>query len=643
MLTAPTSAPGLPQELWPVVFANAHEAILISDVAGLIVDVNPAFTRITGYARDEAVGQTTRLLKSGYQDSAFYAKMWRALGAEGRWQGEIWNRRKDGSVFPEFVTISAIREADGDIGHFIAIFYDIGFVREQTDRFKHLAHHDVLTGLPNRLALNLMLPQAIQRARRQGTQLIVGVLDLDDFKPVNDQHGHKAGDDLLRLFAQRLRDSMRATDFVARLGGDEFVVLLKDIDSDDEIHGCLQRIGRICDTAFMLPAGLEIRIGLSLGWTAFPEDDPNNTEAPELLLRNADMALYVAKANKGDRAFRQRRWGQTTGAEVLARAAPMVVGYGAASRRLLHLGADHLAQATQTFVDGFYASLNADAHSHALLAALTTDEMAALGNSQRAHLRWLLAPELDEPAHARRTAHVGQVHGVLGLSASALVDAMGVYQQALVERVTSLPLRVADRAALVQVINVRLKNELKFQVDAIEKVRDAYMQWLAGFSGCVLESPDLSDCLDRCVDTIAALPGIAAAAWSRVEPGSGAVVAHSSGGFDAYRDALAKAGLRTQVELDSAGDDVASIARAWRAAGVVTTPTYVNAAYPPAWHAVAHAQGIRSSAACAIVAGPRRGMLLSIYSRYPAHVDADYMRYVLHALHRILTRAARLR
>ncbi|MDE2121718.1 MAG: diguanylate cyclase, partial [Betaproteobacteria bacterium] len=495
----PEPDPGLPQELWPVVFANTQEAILIADARGVIVDVNPAFTRLTGYERAQAIGNTPRMLKSGYQHAGFYRELWQALRTEGCWQGEILNRARNGSVYPQFLTISSARDAGGAVLHYIAIFYDISFLKEQTDRFRHLALHDVLTGLPNRLALNLTLPQAITRARAQGTQLGVCMIDLDDFKPINDAHGHKAGDDLLRLFAQRLKDALRSTDFVARLGGDEFVVLLRDVAGSDEMHAALRRLGSICEQPFALPGGPNPRVRLSLGWTCYPDDDPNGTDSPELLLRNADMALYVAKADKGGRACRPHRWGHSTREEVLARRPAAIDGYGEASARLLRLGAGGLSEAAQVFVDKFYAALFEQADSRRLLCALSEDEMSRLRQRQGEHLLWLLTPDLDQAGHARRTDYVGRLHGVLGVSAAMLVDAMGVYLHALVEAITALPVRVADRASLVQVINARLKNELKFQVAAIDDVKHVYMQWLSRMSQCALDAGDLASCLDHCV------------------------------------------------------------------------------------------------------------------------------------------------
>ena len=628
-IQAPALDPGLPQELWPVVFANTQEAIVITDASGVIADVNPAFTRITGYERRDAIGNTPRMLKSGYQGPGFYRKLWQCLRSQGRWQGEIWNRARNGTVYPQFLTVSSVRDAGGQVLHYIAIFYDISFLKEQTDRFRHLALHDVLTGLPNRLALNLMLPQAIARARSQGTQLAVCMLDLDDFKPVNDAHGHKAGDDLLRGFAQRLKATLRESDFLARLGGDEFVLLLRDAASGDEIYGALQRIGAVCDTPFVLHGGVQARLRMSLGWTSYPDDDANGTDSPELLLRNADMALYVAKANKGGRASWQHRWGQSTREEVLARKPAAIDGYGEPSRRLLQLGAGGLEQAANAFVERFYAALFEQAESRRLLCALDEQEMAELKRRQGEHLLGLLTPELDQGVHARRATQVGRVHGVLGVSAAMLVDAMGVYLQALVDGITSLPIRVADRASLVQVINVRLKNELKFQVAAIDEVKHAYMQWLSRMSRCALDAAQPEACLDRCVESLCALPGIAAAAWSRIDGQRRVVIMRGAGSFHAYREALLAAGLPRRAELDSAGDDEMTVARAWRNGGLVINPTYVRGDYPPQWRDIAHSVGIRSSAALPIPGRDGPGMLLSIYSRYPAQFDSDFMRFIL--------------
>jgi diguanylate cyclase (GGDEF)-like protein/PAS domain S-box-containing protein len=624
----PNADPGLPADLWPIVFQNTQEAILISDARGRIVDVNPAFTRITGYSREEAIGQTTKLLKSGYQDAQFYKNFWAALNAEGRWQGEIWNRRKDGSVYPEFLTISGVRDQAGAIGHFIAIFYDISFVKEQAERFKHLAHHDVLTGLPNRLALNLLLPQAIARARRQGTQLVVGMLDLDDFKPVNDNYGHKAGDDLLRLLGHRLKDGLRNTDFVARLGGDEFVILLKDLVSEDEIFACWERIGRSCESPFALPGGIEVRVGVSLGWTVYPDDDPNNTDAPELLLRNADMALYVAKADKLHRLSWHHRWGHSTPANVLATKAQPIAGYGESCQRLLRLGQNAIDQAAAKFVDTFYDTLMRQPGHRRILSALSPDEMASLKARQGKHLRWLLAPELTEAAHGERARDIGRMHALIGVSSAALVEAMGIYLRILVDRVTTLPLRVVDRASLVQIVNVRFQHELQQQVAAVEELHSQYRAW---FLGCAAEAGKASSAaayLSQCIDSLTDLPGIAAAAWGTPGADGRSVVRHASGSFEDYSRALA-AGMPD----GAAGTSTATtVSNAWLKHGLVVNPSYATGDRPEAWTRIAAQAGIRSSAAFPVLQTGETVCMVSIYGRFPAQFESEFMQFGLTTL-----------
>ncbi len=201
------------------VFQNAREGILITDAGTRIVDVNPAFTRITGYTRDEALGQTPRLLSSGMQDAAFYADLWRALREKGFWAGEIWDRRKNGETYPEYLSIAAVTDDQGRVGHYIGVFTDITLVKRQEAQLEHLAQHDPLTGIPNRILLADRMRQAIAQAKRSGGMLAVCYLDLDGFKPVNDSLGHEVGDHLLMEMARRLAEALRGGDTVARLGG----------------------------------------------------------------------------------------------------------------------------------------------------------------------------------------------------------------------------------------------------------------------------------------------------------------------------------------------------------------------------------------------------------------------------------------
>jgi diguanylate cyclase (GGDEF)-like protein/PAS domain S-box-containing protein len=272
------------------VFAETTEGIIITDIDASIIDVNPAFTDITGYSHDEVIGHNPSLLQSGYHDEAFYQRMWTALRETGRWQGEILNRRKDGGVQPQQMTISAIRDDEGRVIRYLSVFSDISERKREQERMERLAYHDALTRLPNRVLLADRLEQALARAARNETLVAVCYLDLDAFKPVNDQYGHKAGDVVLRRVARCLEVGVRGQDTVARLGGDEFVLVL-DVRSRDEWEPIVTRVLATIAEPCELGEGHCATVSASVGVAVFPDDGRD----AETLLRHADEALYAAK------------------------------------------------------------------------------------------------------------------------------------------------------------------------------------------------------------------------------------------------------------------------------------------------------------------------------------------------------------
>lgn len=273
------------------VFANIGEGVVITNGVGEVQAVNPAFCRITGYAEPEVLGKNMRFLQSGRQDAAFYREMWASLLREGHWQGEVWNRRKSGEAYPELLTISAIRDANGHVLNYIGAFSDISRAKESAEKLELLAHYDPLTGLPNRLLFVSNVNHAVARARRDKTVGAVLFIDLDRFKYVNDSLGHPLGDELLRQASLRFRERLRDADILARLGGDEFVVLLEELaDHEDAARVALSLIKQ-CEAPFLLSGGREASVGASIGITLFPDDGGEATH----LLKNADAALYQAK------------------------------------------------------------------------------------------------------------------------------------------------------------------------------------------------------------------------------------------------------------------------------------------------------------------------------------------------------------
>ncbi len=265
------------------VFTNTHEGIVITDTQSRILDVNEAFTRITGYARSEVLGRNPSMLKSGHQGAEFYQAMWRELLDHGYWSGEVWNRHKDGTVYAELQTISAVRNEQGEIGHYVGVFADITKLKENERKLERMAHFDVLTGIPNRALLGDRMTQAIVQTRRNNTLMAVCYLDLDGFKPVNDEFGHDVGDQVLVEMAKRMRDCLRGGDTVARIGGDEFVLLLLGFGGQEECEAVLNRI--LAAMARPTTVGSrDVALSASLGVALFPRD---NADA-DTLLRHAD-------------------------------------------------------------------------------------------------------------------------------------------------------------------------------------------------------------------------------------------------------------------------------------------------------------------------------------------------------------------
>jgi diguanylate cyclase (GGDEF)-like protein/PAS domain S-box-containing protein len=277
------------------VFDNSHDAILITDADNTIVDVNPAFTQITGYSREEVIGKNPRLLGSGRQDKALYAAMWQSLQQNKSWRGELWNRRKSGKIYAGLLSISTICDDNGRVQRHVGVFSDITHLKAHEAELSRVAHYDALTGIPNRVLLAERMKQAIAQAAREQNMMSVCYLDLDGFKPINDSMGHEAGDQVLIEVARRIENTIRSGDTVARLGGDEFVVLLRQ----DKGEECVATLKRLL-AAVAQPISVKNKshtLSASIGVSIYPLDD----EDPDTLLRHADQAMYVAKQSGKNR------------------------------------------------------------------------------------------------------------------------------------------------------------------------------------------------------------------------------------------------------------------------------------------------------------------------------------------------------
>ena len=277
-------------KLFAKVFENALEGITITDANGNIIAVNQSFTKITGYQPRQVLTRNPRILKSERHGPEFYREMWQSLLEKGNWVGEIWNRRANGELFPEILSISSIYDSNKRVTNYVAVFHDITDMKLREEQIKHQAYHDALTGLPNRFLAKDRLFMAMTKAKRKKTQVAVFYMDLDNFKHVNDTLGHPVGDILLQQVGQRLLTQVREEDTVARLGGDEFQIIGADLSSEKEAIALANRLLRGFAGPFRVETH-EIAVTLSIGIAIYPGHGDN----ADALIKNADIALYQAK------------------------------------------------------------------------------------------------------------------------------------------------------------------------------------------------------------------------------------------------------------------------------------------------------------------------------------------------------------
>lgn len=275
-----------------MVFENIRDGVVITDAQPRILAVNRAYTEITGYTKEEALGQNPNFIQSHRHDEAYFQAMWANLNETGYWQGELWNRRKNGEVYPQWQTISTVRNEQGQPVQYVGVFTDISQLKQSEARLERLAHYDPLTGLPNRLLIHSRLDHALEQAERDRSRIALLFIDLDNFKTVNDSLGHPVGDQLLTAVASRLDDRLRGNDTLGRLGGDEFLVVLEHMRNPAEASLVAQGLLDCLSTPFTLDDGHELYIHASIGISLFPDDGRDVND----LIRNADAAMYRAKS-----------------------------------------------------------------------------------------------------------------------------------------------------------------------------------------------------------------------------------------------------------------------------------------------------------------------------------------------------------
>lgn len=278
------------------VFENTHEGIMVTDKNQNITRVNQAFFRLTGYSKEEVIGNKPTFLQSGKHEKDFYTQMWQKINKDGYWYGEIWNRKKNGELYPELLSINEVHDSNGEIVNYIGVFSDITQQKLSEQQFEHLAHHDALTQLPNRLLLLSSLESSIRAYKRYPSISALLLLDLDRFKNVNDSYGHMIGDELLQKIANRLSTRLRDVDLISRLGGDEFAILLPKLTKIEDAGNVASEIITLLTEPWTLSGDISLQIGVSIGISIINATITSSQE----MLQYADVALYQAKSKGGN-------------------------------------------------------------------------------------------------------------------------------------------------------------------------------------------------------------------------------------------------------------------------------------------------------------------------------------------------------
>ena len=493
-----------------------------------------------------------------------------------------------------------------------------GRIRTRQAHDARIARTDALTALPNRLALEEYLPQALARARRHGMSLAIGVIDLDDFKPVNDQLGHKAGDELLRTLSRGLLEGLRDSDFIARLGGDEFVVVLEDLHAGqefEELAAALQRLHRAVEAPFELGDSAVASIDMTMGVAVYPMDG----DAPEQLLRQADAAMYHAKQTKNGRT----QW-WSLGAEPSPDPAAEASfdAFGPEARQLMLGLAPHLECVAEQFSAAFYRELRAHPETATILACLTADEFHALARKQSTHLRFLLDAHTDIAAVRDTAGRLGLVHALIGLSGAWMMRALGLYRDLLRTHLDAALLTARTRYRTLRAAEARLQLDIESELLAMQGILDQYQLLLARpVEGRTLAA----DWTQAELDALAALPGIRYATLLRPDARNRLVIERAGGqNAAAFVEAHRARELYPVLDpRDARGQGLA--ATTWITDRQQQTSAYALENPTAPWRPLMREFGIRSATTIPVHRHGAIHAVLMIFGAYPHQFASGWM------------------
>ncbi|MBU6513725.1 MAG: EAL domain-containing protein [Betaproteobacteria bacterium] len=574
-----------------------QHALLDHTLAGIvvvrgrfIVSANRRFAHMLGYDdAEQLVGRSTRMVYASQAEYLRVGNLYPGLRQHGSALAmDVRVLRRDGEELLCDVSAGLTRD---DEATSVWTFQDVTERARLQQRLRHEALHDLLTDLPNRRALEQYLPQALARARRNGHVVAVGMLDLDDFKPVNDSFGHDAGDRLLQEVAQRLRSLLRECDFLARLGGDEFVVVVEELEARHlarQLSRLLRRLHAAVERPFGLGATVQASVGMTMGLAAFPGDGADG----DTLLRQADAALYQVKARKQQR----RRWWQLGVRQAAEPGENSAFDpYGPEAAQLLGQVGALLAEASERFAQAFYDDAGRDGQTRAILESLQPRELQVLRARHAEHLRFVLDAATPREAVLRQARRLGEIHALVGVSAEHMVRPQGLYRRLAGEALGESGLPARARFQLLRLIEERLEDDLQAQMGALAEVASAYFSAL---------TPDAlpvralwRDAVHELIAPIGRLPGLLACHVMR--PDTQGVFQREAGSGPrsaAIVEWLGRA--RFDASLENAGcDDSGLLVQAWHSARIQHCDSYASDPRVRLWSGMADELGVRSALA----------------------------------------------
>lgn len=604
--------------------SSIEDGVAITDSSHLVTWVNKAFTTVTGYAPDEIAGKNLKILQSPETDSETVEDIRQSLKTGTVFHGQILNLQKDGSKFWNLLTINPMHDASGTITGFVGVQRDISDMVALKEQLEFQSLHDPLTGLPNRRALDQHLAMAMARSRRNGTVVALGLLDLDDFKAVNDRFGHSAGDRLLIDLVARLEARLRENDFLVRLGGDEFIIVVEDLLEElvpGQIEPFLHRLHEVVEAPFIVSNGQQAFVGMSLGLAFYPLDA---TEG-DALVRQADIAMYKLKKEKDNRTVWWQRTDQSShmagSPEQLKSSDP----YGSVVKVLLGGYQREIAVVIEKVVGSFFDKLALESEPAVIFSSLSPEEMMRLRLRQVEHLKFLLNPETTREAILARATEIGRIHCLVGVGNTLLLKGKSFYVRYLKDYLDQEILVLMDRTYILVAAEWRLHEDVESQLRSEVTTMDHYQRILS----LPLPPKGIMWTEARAIEVreLGRLPGVQAVLL--VKPDSrGVFVIEENGG------AVGEVGsfvLRTQ-SLEPVIDPASPrgqglLSRTWRSLHFQTAPSFHLDPTLAPWLDVVTRLGINSAMVLLVRDDSKKPVAaIAIYGAYPNQFESSWMK-----------------